>query len=102
MTTKKTATKVARILRSFGLSWSDSHKWGRKLAQGYDFCWEDTGVLRHTIIEALENSNFPQWDELFQDSCREFGYSETYQESYVTYEITVKKTGEIAVIFRYI
>lgn len=104
MTTKKAATKVARILRSFGLSWGDSHKWGRKLVQTYDFCWDDTGVLHHAIIEALEHSDFPQcqWNELFERSCVEFGYSEAYQESYVTYEITVKRTGEIAAIFSYI
>ena len=106
MTTKKMATKVARILRSFGLSWEDSHKWGRKLAQTYDFSYDFSEYqeedIRDGVLSCLEMSEFPQWDTFFKTSAGEMGYSEAYQESYVTYDIKVKKTGEVFTFMRYI
>lgn len=49
-TIKKTAVKLARKLRTFGLSWADSHKYGKVIAKSY---YDSIGMCELDLVEAL-------------------------------------------------
>lgn len=90
MTVKKAATKVAKYLRkTYGVSFVDSFKMGKKFAKSYSFDSSMKGVLTALAQESFYDEDFSTvFAKYFKVECS-FHYDEFFEELVNDYDVRV-------------